>query len=144
MNWREIGILYRHELRSALRERTIVVNGILIPIFLYPVMLWGMFTAVTFVQGLNEGFTSRVVVEGQLPALNTELRDSLATLPDLRIEDDVAEPRAAIAEGRLDAIVTFSPAQGDVGVLPGNFRVDIAYDGSETRSVNARDRKSVV
>ncbi|HKK94221.1 MAG TPA: ABC transporter permease [Longimicrobiales bacterium] len=140
MNWREIGILYRHELRSALRERTIVVNGILIPIFLYPVMLWGMFTAVTFVQGLNEGFTSRVVVEGQLPALNTELRDSLATLPDLRIEDDVAEPRAAIAEGRLDAIVTFSPAQGDVGVLPGNFRVDIAYDGSETRSVNARDR----
>src|SRR6056297_2558606 len=100
MNWREIGILYRHELRSALRERTIVVNGILIPIFLYPVMLWGMFTAVTFVQGLNEGFTSRVVVEGQLPALNTELRDSLATLPDLRIEDDVAEPRAAIAEGR--------------------------------------------
>ncbi len=140
MNWREIGILYRHELRSALRERTIVVNGILIPIFLYPVMLWGMFTAVTFVQGLNEGFTSRVVVEGQLPALNSALRDSLASLPDVSFQEGGSDPGAALAEGRLDAIVTLSPAQGEVGALPGNFTVDIAYDGSETRSVNARDR----
>ena len=140
MNWREIGILYRHELRSALRERTIVVNGILIPIFLYPVMLWGMFTAVTFVQGLNEGFTSRVVIEGQLPALNSALRDSLASLPDVSIQEGLADSRAALTEGRLDAIATLSPARGEVGALPGNFTVDIAYDGSETRSVNARDR----
>ena len=144
MKWREIGILYRHELRSALRERTIVVNGILIPIFLYPVMLWGMFTAVTFVQGLNEGFTSRVVIEGQLPALNAELRDSLAALPDVRIEDDVADPRTAVSEGRLDALVTLSPASGAPGALPGNFAVDVAFDGSETRSVNARDRVEAV
>lgn len=140
MNLREIGILYRHELRSALRERTIVVNGILIPIFMYPLLLWGMFTAVSFVQGLNDGFTSRVVVEGQLPAIHSSLRDSLAALPGLGIEEDVEDPGTAVAEGRLDAIVRFGPAQGAGAMLPGNFRVEIAYDAAETRSSDARDR----
>ena len=40
IRWREIATLYSWEIRSALRERTIVVNSILIPIFLYPFMLW--------------------------------------------------------------------------------------------------------
>jgi len=39
------------------------------PIFLYPVLLWVMFTGVTFVQGVNEGFTSREIAERlRLPA----------------------------------------------------------------------------
>lgn len=141
MNWREIGILYRHELRSALRERTIVVNGILIPIFLYPVLLWGMFTAITFVQGLNDGFTSRIVVEGDLPVIHTELRDSLAALPLVDILDEVpADPTTALAEGEIDAIVTLAPATEGSGALPGNFRVDVAFDRTESRSTTARDR----
>ena len=36
MNWNDVWILYRRELRSALRERAIVVNSILMPLFLYP------------------------------------------------------------------------------------------------------------
>ncbi len=140
MNLREIGILYRHELRSALRERTIVVNGILIPIFMYPLLLWGMFTAVTFVQGLNDGFASRIVVDGQLPAMHSELRDSLQALPAVDVVDDVDDPRAAVAEGRIDAIVTLRPTDDETAALPGNFRVDIAYDRAETRSADARAR----
>ena len=77
MNFSEIRILFARELRSALRERAIVVNGILMPIFLYPVMLWVMFSALMFVQGLNEGFTSRVVVEGDVPPAHALLLDSL-------------------------------------------------------------------
>jgi sodium transport system permease protein len=141
MNWREIGILYRHELRSALRERTIVVNGILIPIFMYPVLLWGMFTAITFVQGLNDGFTSRIVVEGELPVIHTELRDSLAAIPLVRIVEEVPDDAtAALAAGEIDAIVTLAPAAEAASVLPGNFRVDVAFDRTESRSTTARDR----
>lgn len=140
MKLREIGILYRHELRSALRERTIVVNGILIPIFLYPVLLWGMFTAFTFVQGVNDGFTSRLSVGGELPAMHAQLRDSIATLPNVRLEEGVVDPRAALQAGELDAVVTLSPASGPGAALPGNFHVDIAYDQTETRSSDARDR----
>jgi len=35
MNPTHIRLLYLRELRSALRERAIVVNGILMPVFLY-------------------------------------------------------------------------------------------------------------
>jgi sodium transport system permease protein len=142
MNLREIGILYRHELRSALRERSIVINGILIPIFMYPLLLWGIFTAVTFVQGLNDGFTSRIVVEGegQLPAMHSPLIDSLRSLPNVEVLDDVEEPRAALAEGRVDALLTLLPAADASAALPGNFRVAIAYDRAERRSADARAR----
>ena len=36
----EIRTLYTRELRSALRERNIVINSIILPILLYPVLLW--------------------------------------------------------------------------------------------------------
>ena len=62
MDWHDIWILYRRELRSALRERTIVVNSVLMPVFLYPVMLWVMFTGMMFVMGLADRADSRLVV----------------------------------------------------------------------------------
>ena len=62
MNFRDIRVLYTMELRSALRERAIVVNSILMPIFLYPVLLWVIFSAMMFIRGQNEGFTSRVAL----------------------------------------------------------------------------------
>jgi hypothetical protein len=62
--WADIQLLYVRELRSALRERNIVVNGILVPIFLYPLMLWLIYTGITFVGGQTEGFASRMVLQG--------------------------------------------------------------------------------
>src|SRR2546429_9467435 len=61
-NWRQVSILYQREMRAALRERTIVVNSILIPIFLYPLLLWVAFTLMTYVLGQSEGVRSRVVI----------------------------------------------------------------------------------
>ena len=62
--WTDIQLLYVRELRSALRERNIVINGILVPIFLYPLMLWLIYTGITFVSGQTEGFASRMVLKG--------------------------------------------------------------------------------
>lgn len=134
MNPSEIRILYLRELRSALRERAIVVNGILMPIFLYPVLLWVMFTGITFAQGLNEGFTSRLVVEGDLPPAHAALLDSLAARKDVLVlgregeaerdgaggsaDDEAAaqptpvpsDPLAALDAGDVDAVVRFEVA----------------------------------
>jgi hypothetical protein len=44
MNLRDIRVLYSREIRSALRDRTIVTNSILLPILLYPVIIWLVFT----------------------------------------------------------------------------------------------------
>lgn len=124
MNWTEIGILYRRELRSAFRERSIVVNGILLPIFLYPVLLWGMFTALTFVQGVNEGFTSRIAVDGPPPPGHQALLDTLAAREDVEVVggaeagEDAPPPERweeALAAGELDAILSFREVDGPGG-----------------------------
>ncbi len=143
MNLAEIRLLYVRELRSALRERAIVVNGILMPIFLYPVLLWVMFTGITFVQGLNQGFTSRLVVEGELPGAHAPLLDSLAGRRDvlvlgreggsdsdepLPVPDD---PAAALAAGDVDAIVRFEAVSAD-GATAGMAPADTPGAASAT------------
>ena len=159
MNPTEIRLLYLRELRSALRERSIVVNGILMPIFLYPVMLWVMFSAIMFVQGLNEGFLSRVVVEGDVPPAHAALLDSLIADDDVLVmgregegePEEGAEvevvpvpdnPVRALQEGDVDAIVRFGGGDGVAADAPGlaNFKVEIRFDRSESRSRTARDR----
>jgi sodium transport system permease protein len=152
MNLPEIRLLYVREMRSALRERAIVVNGILMPIFLYPVLLWVMFTGITFVQGLNQGFTSRLVVEGELPGAHASLLDSLAGRKDVLVlgregEADSDEPlpvpddpAAALIAGDVDAIVRIEAVSAALPALESNFRVVVRYDRSESRSRIARDR----
>jgi sodium transport system permease protein len=145
MNGREIWLLYRHELRSALRERAIVVNSILVPILLYPVMLWGGLSAVTLVQGLSEGFTSRVAIYG-LPAEHAAIRDTLAGMSTVALvqEPTVEAAEAAVRDGALDAVMVFEPAAGEAAALADNFVVRITYDQSEDRSRRAQARVSAV
>ena len=98
----EIRLLYLRELRAALRERNIVVNSILIPLFLYPVMLWMMMSGWSFVRGQEERFVSRVALVG-LPAAPTA-----AGLDDnfrLRLVFDASKDRSAKARERLEAAI---------------------------------------
>lgn len=142
MNPRDIWILFTMELRSALRERAIVVNSILMPVFLYPVLLWVMFSAMTFIQGLNEGFTSRVAVTGEAPAEHRALLDSIEAGENLDLVRGLEEGEALrrIREGELDALFGFEAAGGDGAALPENFQVRIWFDGAITRSRSAADR----
>ncbi len=142
MNLREISILYRRELRSALRERSIVMNSILLPIFLYPVILWAMFSGITLVEGISEGFTSRVALY-QLPAEHAAIRDSLAAMDNVELAAQPADPDSATAlvrAGELDAAVVFEPAPGAAARLEGNFVARVTYDQSEERSRRAEGR----
>jgi sodium transport system permease protein len=137
-----IPTLYLKELRSALRERSIVVNSILVPIFLYPVMLWALFTALTFVEGMAEGARSRVVVLG-LPAAHRELLDSLAALPEVQLvapPASGAEAERMLATAQLDVVAEFAPAAGASASLRDNFTVRLSYDRSIERSNRARAR----
>lgn len=142
MNKRDIWTLYTMEIRSALRERSIVVYTILLPIFLYPVLLWVMFSAITFVQGLNEGFTSRVAVAAGVPDGHAVLIDSLAAGDNVELARDVDRDSAIalLQAGELDALVAFAPAEPEAAALPGNFRVEVRYDRSERRSRTALER----
>lgn len=142
MNARDVWILYRRELRSALRERTIVVNSILMPLFLYPILLWLMFTGMTFVAGLAERAESRVVVF-DVPPAHGELLDSLRRAERVVLLEDLPGPdsaRALLLAREVDAVAVFRPATGSGSAAAGNFRVEVSFDGAIERSRRARDR----
>jgi sodium transport system permease protein len=138
--WREVATLYAWEIRSALRERTIVVNSILIPIFLYPFLLWAAFTGITFVIGQTEGMVSRVAVVALADA-HADLGTALKREPRVELVEPVpdrAQAESRIRAGDLDAFVEFGSPRA--GGLAGNFGVRLVYDESKERSAGARDR----
>jgi sodium transport system permease protein len=142
MNARDVWTQYTMEIRSALRERSIVVYSILLPIFMYPVLLWVTFSAMTFVQGLNEGFTSRIAVGSDIPERHATLIDSMAEVDNVELFQGVDADSAIerIQAGELDAFVSFADADGAAAALPDNFRVEVRYDRSEGRSRTALGR----
>jgi sodium transport system permease protein len=144
VRWREVATLYSWEIRSALRERTIVVNSILIPIFLYPFMLWAAFTGITFVIGQTEGMASRVAMTGA-PAGHPDLEAALRKEPRVEIvtpAPDRARADAMIRAGDLDVFLEF--ATPSTPALAGNFAVRLAFDESKERSATAKDRVTSV
>jgi sodium transport system permease protein len=134
--WRQVRILYWRELRAALREKTIVLNSILIPIFLYPFLMWAVFTGLTFVMGQTETFVSRVLV-ANWPTSHPKLRLNLERDNQLQLADERIPPGTAaeqIKAGKLDAWLEFLPPDKTNAVLPDNFQARITYDQSKERS----------
>lgn len=113
----------------------------LLPIFLYPVMLWFMFTGLTFAEGMAEGTRSRVSVHG-LTAQHLEVLDSLRALRSVVVVDaaTIEDAEARLARGELDAVAEFETLPDSTGLLPGNFALRIAFDRSLERSRRARER----
>jgi sodium transport system permease protein len=137
MNLRDIRVLYWREIRSALRDRTIVTNSILLPILLYPVIVWLVFTGITFVSGQNEELKSRIML-ADVPADHAVLKREFETDPALVLVNS-SDPAADIKAGTLDALVQFVPPKTAVP-LSGNFAARITYDESRDAGNRARNR----
>ncbi len=138
--WRDISVLYRKELRSALRERNIVVNSILLPVFLYPLLLWLTYSGITFVSGQTEGFASRVMLRG-LPSSQKSLGQTLRQDEQIEIRNS-DDPVAAIKAGTLDLLVDLLPAEGVASGIGDNYSARLTYDDSKDRSSIAFTRVS--
>ena len=142
MNWSDIWVLYRRELRSAFRDRTIVMNGILVPVFMYPIMMWVMMTGIMFVMGQMDRESSRLVILDP-PAEHSALLDTLGAQTNLEIQEDVLSEDSAMVllrAGDLDALVEFLPPTDEGSALEDNFQVLIRYDRAVGRSSQASAR----
>jgi len=142
LDWRQVGILYRREIRAALREKTVVINSILMPIFLYPFIMWAALTGILFVQGQTEGFVSRVAVR-EWPKGHPILRRRLERDEQIQLVEwqrAGGDPERQIKDGKLDALVEFLPASGTNAVLAGNFQARITFNQSKERSASADKR----
>jgi sodium transport system permease protein len=139
---RQLLTLYLHELRCALRERNIVIYSIVLPLVMYPGILWAGIAGITFVQGQANRLPSRVAVV-DLPAVHSQLADSLSENADIRysvLEDDREDAITRIGVGRLDALVEFTEPVDDGAGLPDNFGVLISYNEARGQSDRARTR----
>ncbi len=137
-NGRDIRLLYGRELRSALRERSIVINSILLPLFLYPLLLWLAYTGISFVGGQTQGFSSRILLKN-LPTEHRLLKDEIQGNPQIELKDSRI-PEEDIRNGKLDLVAEFHPLDSQASSLKDGFRVKITYDGSKDRSSTARGR----
>jgi sodium transport system permease protein len=130
-----LGILYRRELRSALRDRAIVVNSILIPLLVYPLVIWIAFTVISLIEARSSGLFPRT-------GLAAGFADEQALAAELRLQglDPVpVEPGAGTAlieDGSIDALL--EPEAGP----PGLQRVSLSFDGSIETGRTAASRAS--
>jgi len=139
LRWADVRLLYVREMRSALRERNIVVHSLLIPVFLYPVVLWIAYTFMAFAGGQTAGLASRVRLEGASEAHRALVR-RLAIDRQIRlVAERPADAARAIQEGELDVLVELQPAPA-APPLEHNMRVRLTYDKSKDRSGSARQR----
>jgi sodium transport system permease protein len=137
MNFRDIKVLYLRELRSALRDRTIVTNSVLLPIFLYPLLMWLVYTGITFVSGQNEELKSRIMLQN-VPAAHLSLLKEFQADKSIVLVNTTA-PAAEIRNGNLDALVEFVPPKSDLPIQ-NNFTTRITFDESRDQSSRARSR----
>ena len=137
MNWKDIRVLYVREIRSALRDRTIVTNSILLPVLLYPVIMWLVYTGITFISGQNEELKSRIMLVNVPPA-DGILRRDFETDRSVVLTTS-ADPAADIRKGTLDALIEFVPPKAGLP-LEKNFAARITFDESRDPSNRARAR----
>jgi len=137
MSWKDIRLLYVREIRSALRDRAIVTNSIILPIFLYPVMMWLAYTGITFVSGQSNDLKSRIMLKN-VPALHSSLKKDFETDKSIVLTDS-ADPVSDIRAGKLDALVEFVAPKISVPIT-NNFDTRITYDESRDQSNRAKGR----
>jgi sodium transport system permease protein len=125
------------EMRSALRDRTIVTNSVLLPIFLYPLLIWLVVTGITFISGQNEELKSRVMLK-DLPAAHSPLKQEFETDKSIVVSSS-ADPAEDIRRGALDALVEFLSSQSNPA-MDNNFEVRVTYDESRDQSNRAKIR----
>jgi sodium transport system permease protein len=138
MNWKDIRTLYLRELRSALRERGIVVYSIIIPVVLYPLLIWLIYTAFAYASGQAAELKSHIMLRN-LPVTHLALRRALQAERAIEIEFS-ENPDNDIRIGKLDLIVDFVQVQDAPPLAEGNVGVHLTYDASRDESATARAR----
>ncbi len=120
MNLRNIAVVYRKELREALRDRRTLVSSLLVPLILFPLLTAGLGAAISAIVGKAKEEVLAVMILGgeDSPAMLAELRgsDKIIIVPateDWKDQVINREIRAAIE-------------------IPAGFQVDIARQKSAT------------
>jgi len=110
--------VFEREMAGAFRDRNLTAHFILIPLLMYPLILWLGMTVALLVEAGSERLLLRI---GTSPGLDPALEAALVSSDDstLSFETTGVDPSADIAAGRLDAAV--GPSAGEGCVITADF-----------------------
>src|ERR1700730_8504862 len=116
MSLRNVGIVYRKELTEALRDRRTLVSSILIPLFLFPVLTFGIGYAFVEIAGEAAREPSKIMIVGgeDSPHVVQQLRAA----KNLRVVSRSANFVDLISDKKIRAAVDIPPGF-EVGVERG-------------------------
>ena len=157
----EVAATYTKEFRCLLRDQHTVIYSVVIPVFLYPALVWGVIQVLTYARAVQDRVVSTVRVEGDGSA--DQFREYLKKTPKLRLAkgdetldggdpgglggasamgpDQLAEAaRSALSRDATDAWVHMERRAEAGSELHVGMDVSILFNSSLDASVKARER----
>jgi sodium transport system permease protein len=148
MSMRNIGIVYRKELREALRDRRTLISTLIVPLVLFPILTAGLGAAIASLVGkakeeipkvmLRGGEDSPAIVEGLKKLDKIEIVPTTSNWKDQIINKEVraaieipAGFQAHVAEGKSDTV--------SIQNFKGEMKSEIATGKIETFLTDYRD-----
>ncbi len=139
MNIKKVKIIYFKEVLETLRDRRTLISTILIPIILFPVLMFGMSAVVVMMMKKTEAEATKIVVIGE------EFASSFVSIL-LEGDDfqkvDVEDFKSALKEKEIHAALEFPPDFEEELTQGENSEATIYYDGAEIRSSIAKEKLS--
>lgn len=139
MNLKKVRIIYFKEVLETLRDRRTLISTILIPIILFPVLMFGMSGVVVMMMKKTEAEATKVALKGEehAPTFVSFLLggDDFQKL-------DVEDFELALREKEIHAALEFPPDFEQKLIREENSEVTIYYDAAEIRSSIASEKLS--
>jgi sodium transport system permease protein len=130
VNFADIFAVFHKEMRSCLRDRNILIYSVLLPLVLYPALIFVFSQMVVYTMGKSERSVSRIAIEGtrqDVQRIETLIRGE----KDSRIEESVRN-------GGLQAAIRVT------GKADGDIDAELFYNGSDDLSKIALKRGNQV
>ncbi|MBI4603333.1 MAG: ABC transporter permease [Planctomycetes bacterium] len=142
---REAWVVFRKEVRGLARDRHTVIYSVLVPLFLYPGLVWGIVQVLAYARGVEERTASRVlVVDGSRDEALAKLlagREGLEVLLGAKgSSDSRAAARAKILAGEADAVLAFTPSREGAGGAAWAGSARVYFNSARGASRRARER----
>jgi sodium transport system permease protein len=149
MNLRNVAVVYRKELREALRDRRTLISSLLVPLIIFPLLSAGLGAAVSALIGkAKEEIPSVMVLGGQdSPGILEELRGSskikiVPTEPNWKDQVINKQIRAAIEipQGFEAAVAKQEPSTILIHNYEGDLKSSLATENIQKSLEKYRDR----
>ena len=96
----EVAATFTKEFRCLIRDQHTLIYSVVIPVFLYPALVWGVIQVLTYARAVQDRVVSTVRVEGDGSA--DQLREHLEKTPKLRLVNGGIRDAAATGDSPRD------------------------------------------